>query len=50
MKALSEGKLPKMAEIEDKVANLITAISADGVMVAFRPNGGAPEGEAESKT
>jgi hypothetical protein len=47
LKALSEGKLPKKAEIEDKVAKLITAIGADGVMVAFRPNGGAPEGKAE---
>jgi len=47
LKELSEGKLPKMAEIEDKVAKLITAIGADGVMVAFRPDGGVPEGKVE---
>jgi len=46
LKALSEGELPNMAQIDNKVKKLIMAIGGDGVMVPFRPDGGSPEGKA----
>jgi len=47
LERFSEGGLPAASEIDDKILRLKMAMGADGVMLPFRPNGGAPEGKSE---
>jgi len=47
LKKLTEVELPSANEIDDTILRLKMGTGADGVMLPFRPNGGAPEGKSE---